>query len=44
MSAGMHRQLRLHLRLLLHHYRFPLLMQITTLSDNMQSVLEFAHE
>lgn len=41
MSDGMHQQLRHHLTLLLHHYRFPLLMQI--LSGDVERVLQLAH-
>ena len=41
MSDGMHQQLRHHLTILLHHYRFPLLMQI--LSGDVERVLQLAH-
>ncbi len=44
MPDGMYRQLRHLLTLLLHHQRFPLLMQIATLGGDVERVLQFAHE
>ena len=43
MPDGMYRQLRHLLTLLLHHQRFPLLMQIATLGGDVERVLQFAH-
>ena len=43
MPDGMHRQLRHLLTLLLHHQRFPLLMQIAALGGDVERVLQFSH-